>query len=359
MARRALLAAAALAPVLAAYAVAAGEPTRSMVLGMLLPPEEPQAVSIRQGALAAVAQANEERGERVRLAVRGRKGAWGSDAAEAARLLEDDGAVALVAPPGGAPSHLTLQVAGRTGVPVVSLCPDTSVTRTALPWMVRIAPSTVDEARAIFAKLPVRSWLAFVPAGRAGREATHDLVEAARGTGAAVQGKELVAELMEPSALKGLLSTAGAGGILLWLDPAAAGRLARSARTAGFAGPLAGPSWLASAAFAAEAGAAADGVLLPSFASNGGAARAAFERKYRELFHAEPDEVAALAHDAVALLIRLTRERGADGARRAFPIGETISGATGLLSFDPRGNRVVSLDIRRFGDHRLMHHGAL
>jgi ABC-type branched-subunit amino acid transport system substrate-binding protein len=324
-----------------------------VVLGLLLPPEEPAATGVRQGVLAAVAEANEGGNAPVRLAVRGRQGPWGSDASEAARLVMDDGAGALLAPPGGAASHLVLQVSGRTGVPVASLCPDASVTQTALTWMVRVVPSNLDEARAIFEGSPNSRWLAFVPAGRAGREAAGDLKRAAGRRHLIADSVETAEPLPDVTALKSLLSSAHPDGVLLWLDPVPAGRVARTLRSAGFSGTLAGPLRLASGAFAAEAGAAAEGLLVPALPPDRDGARAAFEKKYRALFGADPDPAAVFAHDAAALLIGIVRKSGAEEARRAFPMSESVRGASGLLKFDSHGNRVVALGLLRYHDGRL------
>ena len=323
-----------------------------VVLGLLLPPEEPAATSVRQGVLSAVGEANEDGKAPVRLAVRGREGPWGSDASEAARLVMDDGAAALLAPPGGAASHLVLQVSGRTGVPVASLCPDASVTRTALTWMVRVVPSSLDEAHAIFERRTESRWLAFVPAGRAGREATGDLKKAA-GKRGLISSTVEAAERPDVTALKSLLSSVHPDGVLLWLDPVPAGRVARSLRAAGFTGTLAGPLRLASRAFAAEAGAAAEGLFVPALAAHRDGTRVAFEKRYRALFGTDPDSAAAFAHDAAALLIGVVRKSGADEARRAFPVSEPFRGASGLLKFDSHGNRVVALELLRYHDGRL------
>src|SRR6185369_2546556 len=98
--------------------------SNSLKIGLLLPPEEPQGSSVREGALFAKEQASKSVMEPVEVLIRGRVGQWGDDAAEAARMVIDDGAAGLIAPPDGAASHLVLQVSGRTAVPVVSLCAD-------------------------------------------------------------------------------------------------------------------------------------------------------------------------------------------------------------------------------------------
>jgi ABC-type branched-subunit amino acid transport system substrate-binding protein len=325
-----------------------------LVVGLLLPPDEPEGAGIRQGALAAADEANEGFGPRVTVTVRGKAGAWGSDASEAALLVMDDGAGALIAPPSGAASHLVLQVSGRTAVPVATLCPDASVTRTSIPWMVRVAPSTRDEARALFAGTPPASrWLVFVPPGRAGREAAHDLAtSAAAGKRSIERTLETDGRLAE-AALRGTVSSVRPDAILVWLDALPAGRLVRSLRAAGFAGVLAGPMRLASPVFVAEAGSAADGMLVPVVAPGGGAAAAAFTSRYRRLFGAEPGPAAAIAHDAAKLLIDALKKEGAAGARRAFPPAGSVPGATGALAFDRHGNRLVSLQVLRYRDGRL------
>ncbi len=325
-----------------------------LVVGLLLPPDEPEAVGIRQGTLAAAEEANESPGPRVRVAVRGKTGTWGSDASEAALLVMDDGAGALIAPPSGAASHLVLQVSGRTAVPVASLCPDASVTRASIPWMIRVVPSTRDEARALFLGTAASRWLVFVPEGRPGREAARDL------SSSAAAGRRSIARTVETdgrlpgAALREILSSVRPDAILVWLDALPAGRLVRSLRAAGFAGTLAGPMRLASPAFAAEAGPSADGLLVPAVAPGGGAVAAAFTSRYRRLFGTDPGEAAAIAHDAARLLFDALKKEGAEGARRAFPLSEPVPGATGTLAFDRNGNRLVSLQVLRYRDGRLV-----
>ncbi len=222
--------------------------------------------------------------------------------------------------------------------------------------MVRVAPSTLDEARALFEGTAASRWLAFVPAGRAGREASRDLAAAA----AAAGGKRSIARAVETdgsvtgAALRDLVSSVHPDAVLVWLDPVPAGRLARSLRMVGFAGPLAGPMRLASPAFAAEAGSGAEGLFVPVVASDGDGVRAAFESRYRRLFGAAPGLAAAIAHDAAKLLFDALKRKGAEGARRAFPPAERIRGATGLLAFDRNGNRLVTLQVRRYRDGHLV-----
>ena len=237
---------------------------------MLLPPEEAEAASLRAGVLLAVEHANQAPTPKVTLVIRGRIGQWGADAVEAARMVLDDGAQGLIAPPNGAATHLALQVAGRTAVPVISLCADSSISQTGVPWMVRIAPTTIEEARFLLAGLMAEQseppeWVALVPDGRAGREVSRDLSRAA----SAAQRKlkrvcEVSSTLTNLESVTAQVLKEQPEGVLVWLDPVQAARLTRSLREAGFAGKLAGPSRCNSPCFLTASAQASEGFLVPA-----------------------------------------------------------------------------------------------
>src|SRR5258708_1218081 len=90
------------------------------------------------------------------------------------RFMIAPAASGLMAARDGAAAHLVLQIAGRTAVPVVSLCADSSVTRTGVPWMLRVVPSTIQEGQALFRRLQdekpgsINRSVALVPDDRAG-----------------------------------------------------------------------------------------------------------------------------------------------------------------------------------------------
>ena len=70
-----------------------------------------------------------------------------------------------------------------------------------------------------------------------------------------------------------------------------------------------------------------------------------FTETFRRRFGHEPDATAAAAYDATTLLIRILRQTGGRPAHEAFPIGFSLAGATGILSFDSEGNRKVNLQL--------------
>ncbi len=322
-----------------------------MVIGLLLPPEEAEAASLRQGVLLAVEHANRPPAPKVSVVVRGRVGQWGADAVEAARMVLDDGAQGLIAPPNGAATHLALQVAGRTAVPVISLCADSSVSETGVPWMVRIAPTTIEEARSLLAGLNVRAsgpqrWVALVPDGRAGREVSRDLTQAAAAAHCKLRNIfEVSSTLTNFDSVVAQVLKAQPEAVLVWLDPVAAGRLAKNLRDAGFAGRLAGPSRCNSPAFLASSSQASEGFVVPAIVLDeaGQARLLSFQTAFRQRYGIEADLTAAEGYDAAALLVHILEHNDPQSLPRAFPLAFSLPGASGDLSFDPQGNRKLAL----------------
>ena len=320
----------------------------NLVIGLLVPPEEPQAASLRDGATLGVELANQSPGPQVRLVIRGRTGQWGADGVEAARMVTDDGALGLIAPPDGAATHLVLQVSGRTAVPVISLCADSSVSHTGVPWMARVVPRTIEEAKTLFTRIPARHWTAVVCDGRGGRESARDLGEAATNSGLTLEK----ITVLNPSSTnlarlgKKILAT-HPDAVLLWLDPATAGKLARALRTAGFTGNLAGPGWLRAADFSSSAGDAMEGLQVPGpiLEKDATAAFQHFAGAFRARFGHEPDAMAAAACDAATLLIHILKQSGDRPAHEAWPITFSLAGASGILAFDSHGNRELNLQL--------------
>jgi branched-chain amino acid transport system substrate-binding protein len=346
-----VLAAALLAGCYCPWRAGAADQTADVVIGLLLPPEEAEGASLRRGVMLAVDHVNREPARKVRVVVRGRIGQWGADAVEAARMVLDDGAEGLIAPPNGAATHLALQVAGRTAVPVISLCADSSVSRTGVPWMVRIPPTTVEEARSLMAGLNAQArgpqrWAALVPDGRAGREISRDLREAAAAAHCKLDGThEVSSNLTRFEAVVAQLVKARPDAALVWLDPVLAGRLARSLRDAGFAGTLAGPSRCNSPAFFASCSQASEGFVVPAIVLHEAdeARLLSFQTDFRQRYGVEADLTAAEGYDAAVLLAHILRNNDPQSIPRSFPLAFSLPGASGDLSFDAEGNRKVVL----------------
>ena len=336
---------------LAPFAVGAGVP--QVTVGLVVPPSEPDADSLLRGVKLAVAEANETGAAPVGLEIRSENGQWGTVGNDAVVLVSNRHVDAIIAPSDGAATHLILQVAGRTRVPVASVCSDSSVTAAGVPWAVRVVPRTDQEAEALFAAARPTDhspllWWAVVPAGRPGRAVRRDLETAARLSATRldriVEGGE---PKTDPASLVHTVVAAAPGGVLIWLPPSQAGKVAAALRAAGYRGCLAGPSPLDSPAFVAAAGAAATGVRVTEFREDAGLRARAdqFERQYRQRYGAKPDFSAAAAYDAARVLIETLRRAEKGAGDRQFPLALPTDGVTGILHFDNSGNRTDALQV--------------
>lgn len=323
-------------------------------IGLVLPPGEPEAETIRRGAQLSAEWLGAELRCPIELIVRGSPGQWGTEGDDAVALALDAGAQALLAPAVGTTVHLVEQVAGRTRIPTASLCSDTSVTGARIPWVLRLVPDNVQEARALFAGAraadgqPVRHWAALVPEGRAGREAAQDLAAAARAAGCELDPVRSVAAHPTHAALTlERLTRSGPAGVLVWLDAAAAGRWVRAIRAAGFCGVLAGPGRLAGPSFLHGAGAAAEGFYAtrPELPVAGRPRADAFAAAFAARYGVEPDPLALAAADAVRVLATVLREAGERPAFAFMPPRGPLEGLTGPIEFDAVGNRRLSLEV--------------
>ncbi len=327
----------------------AAEPWR---VGLLLPPEEVFRESLRRGAEAAVSRHNAKTNARpLELIVRGRSGQWGADADEAGRLVLEDRVQILVAPPGAGPSHLVLQVSGRTRTPVISLAHDDSITGAGIPWAVRLVPSLRDEWGAL---LRGGSWRFLVEAGRPARELEREW-ERARvpvgGVGVDVR-TNLEARVvgLETGALsdEGVRQRARAlvaesvDGVFLQLDPVQAARWVRALRLAGFGGVLTGGGGLRSPGFVEAAGEAARGFRVTAMESSEAPTRVAGSRSI--------DAAEGLAFEALELAEALLERAGDRPVCTVFPWspGPTAGTPSGRWRFDRFGNREVRLEVLRW-----------
>ncbi|MBK9140484.1 MAG: ABC transporter substrate-binding protein [Verrucomicrobia bacterium] len=317
----------------------APQPQPALRIGLLLPPTEADADSITQGAELAVRELA-SRGTKVELIVRGRPGQWGTEGDEAAVLVHEDRADAVLAPALGASAHQVLQVAGRTRVPVVSLCPDSSVTGPGIPWTLRIVPRSDEQARAIIAALPPSGSpprvAAVVPPERAGREAARDLMAAAAAAGAELDAPIVwdAAEMVDSVAAR--VRALEPALTLLWVDGARAAATVKALTRARHPGRVAVHGGLVTPEFsAAVQGSSAE--ILAAVPAGFGVDR-----------EPAPNLTSALSADAVRLLAEVLSRAGSSPSFLQFPLTNSFAGVTGPLRFDRYGNRVLELAVIRW-----------
>jgi branched-chain amino acid transport system substrate-binding protein len=218
--------------------------TEVVSFGLLVPLEGPQGEAGRALQLAAeiaLEEANREGGYRGRhfaLQTRSTSVPWGKASGEVVRLIYSDQVVALVTSMEGATAHLAEQVANKAGAPVLSLAPDPTTTEINLPWIFRFVPSDREQAEALAEELYGRRGFTKVAlVAQDNRDAR--LGAAAFRAAAPEPGAVVALPLAEKPAaadvglLLGRFKQERVQALVLWAEPAAAGRVVRQLRESG------------------------------------------------------------------------------------------------------------------------------
>jgi len=135
-------------------------------------------------------------------------------------------------------------------------------------------------------------------------------------------------------------------GLVIWGLYAEGAALTRAIRDGGLTVPIFGPDGLAAAAFIAQAGVAADRVVV-TYPFDPGRTDdplvADFVRAFTDAYGTPPDSFAAHAYDAVYQIAEAARSTGLDGPaiRDGLARMRDFHGVTGVFSFDASGNSTL------------------
>jgi branched-chain amino acid transport system substrate-binding protein len=301
-------------------------------------------------------------GCRLVLAARDENGPWGRAASEVVHLVVDERAAALIASSSGAAAHLAEQVGNKIGVPVLTLSTDTTTTQINLPWIFRLGPTDLEQARVFARDIYLQRRLRRVALVA---ELDHD-------GRVGSQGFEKVARELSPESLPGTVPVrVGVDGTLLdahfvvetilaqkpealvfWTGPQAASELVGQVRLPSVPiylcrkaaqGRIEDLSQEPCRSCPEESG----GIWTAIADSADSAVRANFEQRYRERTGSAPSVSSAQAYDAVRLIADALRKVGPNRARLRDALAETrnFPGASGLITFDHAGNDLSAVTL--------------
>jgi len=302
----------------------------------------PSSEALTTGAEKAVEEINAAGGidglrlDLVTLAVHG---PWRDGADLTARLVFDNRVVGLIGPTDGELAHVAAQIATRKRIPVITLSPEESLTRAMVPWVFRGVPDDGTQARELlqwsFADPRGKSAMLAVPAGRSGRERAAALSKVCGELGVRVTETLIGDRRSEPS-------IAAADVLLLWLDPGPAVELLLELGRHGTPRRVLGSTRLDDAVFVDAVPDWATGLALPLLRGPESSTAVA------------PGLARALGYDGVRLMAGAMRRQGPEPeAMRAGLATGQLAGRSGTFSFDPRGNRLGSIEVGVVRNGRL------
>ncbi|HSB17484.1 MAG TPA: ABC transporter substrate-binding protein [Bryobacteraceae bacterium] len=282
---------------------------------------------------------------------------WADGAAKLTRVAYLERAWAIIGSIDGASTHLAETIVAKAHLTQIDPgSTDETVNQANVPWMFSCLPGDRPIAAALGGTLLDRagsSFLLLTATDHDSRALTSEFksfLSARRVT--VKQQLEFPAGTEQTSGLASQAVASGARAVVVLAGARDSARLIRDLRRRD---PglvlLAGPS-ACRRAFLAEAGTAAEGVIVPVTVETS-PLTAAFIEKFQPLYGFEPDYAATAAYDAASLLIAAIRKSGLNRVRIRDAV-EDLSpwrGASGTIDWDPLGRnaRPVRLGVIRGG----------
>lgn len=310
----------------------------------------------RRGAELAVRRANLRGGAGgrvVQLVTREIRGPWGSGSRVIVDLVFEEGVLAFLTSVDGRNAHLALQLAAKSRVPLVAAwASDPTLSEAFVPWFFRVVPDDRRQARAFVQEIYGRRGLERVAVVTAGtfdaRLARDAFRESADSAGHSVTFSLAYDEKTpERDSLAAALIAAEIEAVVLLGPPEGSLRTLREIRSSGVTVPVFGGLSLAAAARRVtgpwELG---EVVVVDSEGPMTGEGKAFAEAFTAEYGYA-PGPAAAFAYDGARVLLASLEHGGASraGVRESLSAGLHTAGATGDITFDSMGNRIISVKL--------------
>lgn len=270
------------------------------------------------------------------------------------RLVYEDKVWAVIGSVDGASTHIAEQVATKARITLLSpLSGDPSLTRTAVPWMFRLAPddASVVEALTRYAleKLGLHRIILLTSGDHEGRTGALEIIPAlGRLRAPPMLHLSFDASQTDFSQQFDRVSSTPADAIFLWGLPEPCCRLLVALRGRGVTLPFFGPPTLSLPPFIQKAGGAAEGLTTCRLTWADDEARwQGFEEAFEKRFGGKPDADAALAYDAATIITEATRKGGLNRARIRDAVAEMsgFSGVCGKVTWDNGGGNIVAPEL--------------
>jgi branched-chain amino acid transport system substrate-binding protein len=311
-------------------------------------PDKAMGNRMLQGATLAIEQANAAGGycgKPYRLMLHNDSATWGAASNEVVKMVYDEKVWAMFGSISGDTTHIALRVALKAETPLVnSAATDPTIPETIIPWYFtdiqddRVQGYTL--ARHIYSELGLKRIALLRVNDRYGRFGVIKFRDASR----RLQHPVVIEQKFLPGTTDfrhqlRVIEDSRADGIVLWTDIRSAGLILQQMQELGMKQRVFGSHRTIGDQLIQLAGPAAEGfeALYPFNPTRADARWMDFTREYQSRFEDKPDHFAALAYDAMQILLNAICRAGLNKGRirDALTAIEHYKGATGDMIFDP------------------------
>jgi branched-chain amino acid transport system substrate-binding protein len=275
---------------------------------------------------------------------------WGSAADEAVKMIYDEQDWAIFGSISSESTHIILRVSLKAEIPIVnSASTDPTIPETYIPWYFtdiqddRVQSFTL--ARRIFTELGLKRAALLRVNNRYGRLGVIKFRDAARRLGhpVVIEQKFLPGDTDFRRALR-VIQDSRADAIVIWGDQGQAAGILQQMRELGMKQRVFGSYRTLGDELLAQAGPAADGfeAVFPYDPTRSDARWMRFNQRYAAQYGEKPEQFAALAYDAMNILLQSICRAGLNRARIQDALDQVYAydGVTGRMAFDPLNKNV-------------------
>jgi ABC-type branched-subunit amino acid transport system substrate-binding protein len=288
---------------------------------------------------------------------------WGSSSNEAVKMVYDDEDWAIFGSISSESTHIILRVALKAEIPIInSASTDPTIPETYIPWYFtdlqddRVQGLTL--ARRIYTELGMKRVALLRVNNRYGRFGVLKFRDVSRRLGhpVVIEQKFLPGDTDYTRALK-IIQSSRTDAIVLWADEAEAAGILQQMRALGMKQRVFGSYRTLGPEFLAKAGPTAEGfeAVFPYDPTRTDPRWLAFNQSFEARFHEKPEQFAALAYDAMNVLLDSICKAGLNRARihDALADVEEYDGVTGPMVFDPNQKNIAPMYLG------TVHNGAI
>lgn len=293
---------------------------------------------------------------------------WGSASDEAVKMIYDEKDWAIFGSISSESTHIILRVALKGEIPVVnSASTDPTIPETYIPWYFTVIQDDRVQcytlARRIFTELGLKRAALLRVNSRYGRMGVGKFRDASRRLGhpVVIEQKFLPGDMDFRRALR-IIQDSRADAIVLWANEGEAAEILKEMHELRMHQRVFGSYRALGEELLAKAGPAAEGfeAVYPYDPTRTNPKWADFQQRYEARYHQTPEPFAALAYDAMNILLQSICRAGLNRARIQDALYQVyrFDGVTGHMVFDPNNKNVSPMVLGTVHDGKITYRAA-